>query len=341
VTGVLTVLPVPGIPEVRPGDDLAALVLAAAELRDGDVVVVAQKAVSKAEGAVVRLDPAEDRAAARRRLAVQQSVRVLVDAPWTVVVETRHGLVCANAGIDASNVEPGVVTLLPDDPDASARGLRAALQARTGLRLAVLVTDTFGRAWRHGQTDVAIGLAGLAAIRDERGTRDRSGIVLEVTEAAVADELAAAADLVRDKAAGVPVVIVRGYAWAPDDAASAADLVRPTAQDLFARGRGALADVLAAPVPPPPLAPRVPTAGDRRRVVAAARTGGEGRVEVGEDDGPQGWAVTLRAPSAAPDDLVALGAAVATARAALYDLGLAPAPRPTDDPLRRVVGARS
>jgi len=160
-----------------------------------------------------------------------------------------------------------------------------------------------------------------------------------VTQVAIADELAAAADLVRaGKSAGVPVVVVRGVAWTPDEAAAARDLVRPVAQDLFPRGRGALADVLAAPVPPPPLAPRVPTAVDRRRALAAARAGGEGRVAVAETGDGADWAAVLTAPTAEPGDLVALGAAVATVRAAIYDLGLTPVARPDPDALRRVVG---
>jgi len=255
--GAVTILPVRGLPEVAPGDDLAALIAAAVALRDGDVVVVAQKVVSKSEGALVRVPHGEDRAAARARLVREQAVRVLVEAPWTVIVETSQGLVCAAAGIDASNVEPGVLALLPQDPDASAARLRAGLLARTGAAVAVLVTDTFGRPWRVGQTDVAIGAAGLPVIRDERGGRDRFGMTLEVTEVALADEVAAAADLVRRKAEGVPVVVVRGLGYDPDEQARARDLQRPSSSDLFPRGRGALADLLAAG-PPGPAEPAPP-----------------------------------------------------------------------------------
>jgi coenzyme F420-0:L-glutamate ligase/coenzyme F420-1:gamma-L-glutamate ligase len=244
----LTVLPVPGLPEFTAGQDLAAAIFESASLRDGDVVVVAQKAVSKVEGALVELDPAEPVHEARRRVARSQAVAVVADTPWVLIVRTRHGLVCANAGIDASNVPDGALTLLPVDPDASARRLRSALLER-GVDVAVVIADTFGRPWRLGQTDVAIGAAGLEVIRDERGGIDRQGKPLEVTETAVADELAAAADLARTKAAGVPVVIVRGFAYTPSDAASARDLVRDGRDDLFARGRGMLGAALTAPWP--------------------------------------------------------------------------------------------
>jgi coenzyme F420-0:L-glutamate ligase / coenzyme F420-1:gamma-L-glutamate ligase len=321
----LTVLPVAGLPEVVPGDDLAALIADAAELHDGDVVVVAQKVVSKAEGALVTVPAGEDRAAARTRLAREQAVRVLVVAPWTIVVETPQGLVCASAGIDASNVAPGQLALLPADPDASARRLREDLRARAGVEVAVIVADTFGRPWRVGQTDVAIGLSGLTAIRDERGRADRFGMRLEVTEVAVADEIAAAADLVRHKAEGVPVVVVRGLGWQPDEGASATDLQRPPATDLFPRGRGALADALAAPGPPAgagdpghdavdasgPIEPgAAPSEDDWRRALAAARATGA-TVE------------RLDATTAAvtADDRYALGAAAATLCAAFADLG--------------------
>ncbi|HVM21068.1 MAG TPA: coenzyme F420-0:L-glutamate ligase, partial [Egibacteraceae bacterium] len=196
----LTVIPVTGLPEVRHGDDLPALIAGAADLQDGDVVVVSQKVVSKVEGAVVSLQAGEGAAEARRRLAREQATEVVADSPWVLIVRTRHGLVCANAGIDASNVEPGLLTLLPDDPDRSARLIRDGLRAAAGVDVAVIVSDTFGRPWRNGQTDVAIGVAGLVPVRDERGAADRFGTTLDVTEAAVADELAGAADLVRTKA---------------------------------------------------------------------------------------------------------------------------------------------
>lgn len=311
---VLTLLPVAGLPEVNPGDDLAELITAAAELRDGDIVVVAQKVVSKAEGALVAVPPGEDRAAFRARLAREQAVRVLVEAPWTVVVETAHGLVCASAGIDASNVAPGLLTLLPTDPDASARDLRDRLRERAGVDVAVVVTDTFGRPWRMGQTDVAIGLAGLTAIRDERGHADRFGMRLEVTEAAVADEIAAAADLVRAKAEGVPVVVIRGLPWRSDDKASAADLQRPAADDLFPRGRGAVADALAQPASVDAASDESPNDDDWRRALAAARA-----------DGASAERVEATVAAVEADDRYVLGAAVATLRAAFADLGWATA----------------
>lgn len=241
MTGAVEVRPVVGMGEVRQGEDLAALIAGQAELRPGDIVLVSQKIVSKAEGALARPRPGEDPPAARRRLAREQARRVVADRPAVLVTETRHGLVCANGGVDASNAPEGVLVLLPEDPDRSARRIRDGLSRRTGFDVPVIVTDTFGRPWRAGQTDVAIGLSGLAAIRDERGGVDRSGAVLEVTEPAVADELAAAADLVRRKADGVPVVVVRGFDWSADETAGLADLVRPAAADLFRYGSGMLA----------------------------------------------------------------------------------------------------
>jgi coenzyme F420-0:L-glutamate ligase/coenzyme F420-1:gamma-L-glutamate ligase len=244
----LEVLPVTGLPEFVPGDDLAAAIVGSAQLRDGDVVVVSQKIISKIEGALVSPDPDESPADARRRIAREQAVAVVADTPWVLIVRTRHGLVCANAGIDASNVADGALSLLPVDPDASAHRLRSSLRER-GVDVAVIVADTFGRPWRLGQTEVAIGAAGLEVIRDERGGVDRQGMTLEVTETAVADELAAAADLVRTKAAGVPVVVVRGFAFVPSDMATAHDLVRGAGDDLFARGSRMLGAALQSPWP--------------------------------------------------------------------------------------------
>ncbi len=304
---MITLLGVAGLPEVRPGDDLAGLIAGAVALEPGDVLVVAQKIVSKAEGALVRLPAGEDREAARRRMTYEQAVRVVVEAPWTVVVETRHGLVCANAGIDASNVDGGWLALLPADPDASARVLRAALEERTAAApLGVVVADTFGRPWRVGQTDVAIGVAGLPPIRDERGGVDRSGATLTVTEVALADEVAGAADLVRRKADGVPVVVVRGLAWTPDDGAAATSLQRPPALDLFPRGRGALAAALGGPLP---------AGAPVDRAAAAARAVGALSAAV------HGDRVVLEVEPSA-EGLVALGAGSVAARAVLLDLGL-------------------
>ena len=236
----LEIVALEGVPEVQEGDDIAALVVAAYAASDlsprgGDVVCVAQKVVSKAEGAVVAIAPDVDAHEARRRLAREHAVRVIADDDDVLIVETHHGFVCANAGIDASNASSGVLVLLPDDPDASARAIAAGVRARTGAEVGVVVTDSFGRPWRLGQTDVAIGVAGIAPLRDERGGVDRAGMRLEVTLVAVADELAAAADLVRRKASGYPFVVIRGADIDVDADASARELVRPAAEDLFPR----------------------------------------------------------------------------------------------------------
>jgi len=228
-----SVLPVRGLPEVRPGDDLAALIAAATVLEDGDVVVVTSKVVSKAEGRLVGVTG--DREAARLQLVEQETERVVARRGTTTIAQTRTGLVLAAAGVDASNVRPDEIALLPLDPDASARQLRADLLRRTGCTVAVVVSDTLGRPWRTGQTDCAIGVAGLAPVRDARGSVDAHGHVLEVTEIAVADEVAAAAELVKGKADSVPVAVVRGLAYA-DDGQGATALVRPAEQDWFRLG---------------------------------------------------------------------------------------------------------
>jgi coenzyme F420-0:L-glutamate ligase/coenzyme F420-1:gamma-L-glutamate ligase len=229
----LSVLPVTGLPEVRPGDDLAGLIAAAIALVDGDVLVVTSKVVSKAEGRLVTIEG--DREQERLRLVDEETVRVVARRGTTTIAETRHGLVLAAAGVDASNVQSDEVALLPVDPDASARRLRDELQRRTGHTVGVVISDTLGRPWRNGQTDCAIGASGVAPIRDARGTTDSHGHVLEVTEIAVADELAAAAELVKGKSDGVPVAVVRGYAY-DDDGRGAAALVRPAHQDWFRLG---------------------------------------------------------------------------------------------------------
>jgi len=226
----LQILPLEGIPEVRPEDDLAALLGDAVEraggLEDGDVLVVAQKVVSKAEG---RIEQADDHIAVILREA--RSVRR--HRGDLVIAETEHGFVCASAGVDRSNAPgDGWLVLLPRDPDASAAALRDALAARFGVAPAVLVSDSFGRAWRQGTTDVAIGVAGLSPLLDLRGTRDARGYELRSTMVAVADELAGAAELVLGKAAGVPAALVRGYR-VPAGEGSARDLVMPPERDLF------------------------------------------------------------------------------------------------------------
>jgi coenzyme F420-0:L-glutamate ligase/coenzyme F420-1:gamma-L-glutamate ligase len=236
VTGALHVIPVSGIGEVRAGDQLATLIAEAAAaqdtpIADRDCLVVTQKVVSKAEGRVVALDPSSGDA--RRALVEHESVRVLRRRDDLIISETRHGFVCANAGVDLSNVDAGFAALLPVDPDRSAKHIRDALRARAGVDVAVIVSDTFGRAWRLGLTDVAIGLCGIAAVVDLRDTLDDRGQLLRVTEIAIADEIAAAAELVMGKAARVPAAIVRGLdpRWFADG--SARDLVRPASDDLF------------------------------------------------------------------------------------------------------------
>jgi coenzyme F420-0:L-glutamate ligase/coenzyme F420-1:gamma-L-glutamate ligase len=231
---VLSVEPVLGLPEIRPGDDLAQLIAAAADLADGDVVVVTSKVVSKAEG---RLLPAGDDREATRTAAVDaETVRIVAARGLTRIVETRSGLVMANAGVDTSNIDKDTVALLPADPDESARRLRAAIRERAGAQVAVVVTDTFGRPWRQGLTDVAIGLAGLGALRSHIGAVDEYGNELGMTEVAEADELASAAELVAGKLAGVPVVIIRGYQPVPDDGRGAGALIRPPDEDMFRLG---------------------------------------------------------------------------------------------------------
>ena len=231
MTAGIEIIPVEGVPEVRPGDVLADLILAGITLRDGDVLVVTQKVVSKAEGRLVAIDP--DDLAARRALVERESVRVLRRRGDLIISETAHGFVCANAGVDLSNVEAGHAALLPVDADRSARRIRDGVRARVGVEVGVIVSDTFGRAWRRGLTDVAIGCAGVAAIVDLRGTADALGRVMQVTEVAVADEVASAAELAMGKAKGVPAAIVRGLdaGWLRDG--RAAEIVRLPADDLF------------------------------------------------------------------------------------------------------------
>jgi coenzyme F420-0:L-glutamate ligase/coenzyme F420-1:gamma-L-glutamate ligase len=223
-------LPVEGLPEIRPGADLAGLLidrLATMGIADGDVLAVTQKIVSKAEGRVV---PAEGDD--RSTWVERESVRVVARRGDLIIAETRHGFVCANAGVDASNIEAGFLSLLPLDPDASAEGLRSAIAERLGARVGVVVTDTFGRPWRQGLVNVAIGCAGLPALVDLRGTPDHHGRALEATIVAFADEVAAASGLVMGKAARVPAALVRGLAVEAAHG-SARDLVRPPAEDLF------------------------------------------------------------------------------------------------------------
>jgi coenzyme F420-0:L-glutamate ligase / coenzyme F420-1:gamma-L-glutamate ligase len=232
----ITVIPVEGIPEVRKGDDLAALLGAAADFEPGDVLVVAQKVVSKAEGRVLRLDGvdasdearelAADRDPRELEVVLREARRLVRSRPPLVIAETRHGFVCASAGVDHSNAgEAGAVVLLPVDPDASARRLAAALG------VSVVISDSFGRPFRQGTTDVAIGVAGLTPLLDLRGVRDSAGYELRTTMVAVADEIAGAAELVMGKTAGIPAAIVRGLHFRGEG--TARDLVMPAERDLF------------------------------------------------------------------------------------------------------------
>jgi coenzyme F420-0:L-glutamate ligase / coenzyme F420-1:gamma-L-glutamate ligase len=238
----ISVSGIPGIPEISPGDDLGAMVSDAVaasglDLRDGDILVITSKVISKAEGRTVT--------ASREDAIAAETVRVVARRGETAIVQTRHGFVMAAAGVDASNTAPGTVVLLPVDPDESARRLRKALRARTGVRVGVIVTDTMGRAWRAGQTDTAIGAAGVLPVRDHRGEQDAFGNTLEVTIAAVADEIAAAGDLVKGKALQIPVALVRGLAAlvTDEDGPGARAIVRNSAEDMFRLGA---ADVIPA-----------------------------------------------------------------------------------------------
>lgn len=233
----LRVFGITGIGEIGRGDDLAGIIAAAAAdhhdgLIDGDVVVVTQKVVSKAEGKMLPIDP--DDPQSHKAVVEAETVRVLRRRGDLVISETKHGFVCANAGVDLSNVDRGFAALLPDDSDRSARRIRDGIRARVGVEVAVIVSDTFGRPWRQGLTDVAIGCAGIGAVIDYRGTTDTYGRELQVTEVAVVDELAGAADLVLGKSTGLPVAVIRGVD--PDwlrrgDVRS--EIVRDPAEDLF------------------------------------------------------------------------------------------------------------
>jgi coenzyme F420-0:L-glutamate ligase / coenzyme F420-1:gamma-L-glutamate ligase len=232
----LRIFPIDGIPEIQRGDVLAELLVAAARAQgtpfeDRDCLVVTQKIVSKAEGRIVRLDASDP--AARRLLVESESVRVLRRRGDLMISETAHGFVCANAGVDLSNVDDGHAALLPVEPDRSARRIRDGVRATAGVDVGVVVSDTFGRAWRIGLTDVAIGVSGLAAVVDLRGQTDATGRELQVTEIALADEIAGAAELVKGKAAQRPAAVVRGLDASWFREGSARELVRPPGEDLF------------------------------------------------------------------------------------------------------------
>jgi len=245
----LRIIGLGGLPDVKPGDDVAALICEAAERQGtppaaGDLLIVTQKIVSKAEGRVVDLAAVEPGPKALRlaeetekdprlaELILRESRRIVRQVGPVLITETRHGFVCANAGIDASNVGEGYVALLPEDPDRSAMGIKDVLRERTGLEVPVIISDTFGRPWREGHTNVAVGVAGMEAFVDYVGQTDPYGHELRVSTLAVADELAAAAELVMGKLSGVPAAIVRGYEY-PKGSGTARDMVRPPERDLF------------------------------------------------------------------------------------------------------------
>jgi coenzyme F420-0:L-glutamate ligase/coenzyme F420-1:gamma-L-glutamate ligase len=246
---MIQIIPIPGIPEVAEGADLAELVLnamraAPVEALERDVFVIAQKIVSKAEGCVVRLDsvtpstPAAEWAIRFEKdarvveVVLRESKRILKMEAGVIIAETHHGFVCANAGVDTSNVLEGTVTLLPHEPDASARRIQAGLERALGVPVAVIISDTFGRPWREGLTNVALGVAGLGPIVDLRGNNDWLGRPLRVTTIAVADELASAAELVMKKDAGIPAAIIRGFEYEARDG-SGRELIRRREKDLF------------------------------------------------------------------------------------------------------------
>ncbi len=232
----IEIIPIPGLPEIRPGDDLAGMIIDACEssagLIDRDILVVSQKVVSKAEGQLVSVDPNDPQA--HKPLVIAESKRVVRRRGDLIISETKHGFVCASAGIDRSNVEPDIAALLPEDSDRSARRIRDAISGRRDRDVAVIVADTFGRPWRRGLTDVAIGCAGIRPILDLRGTEDAVGRELQVTEVCIVDQLAGAAELVRGKSTGIAVALIRGgdETWFGDGSV-VEDVVRPPSEDLF------------------------------------------------------------------------------------------------------------
>jgi coenzyme F420-0:L-glutamate ligase / coenzyme F420-1:gamma-L-glutamate ligase len=278
----LEIMPVTGIGDVSPGEDLAALIAGAAPwLRDGDVLVVTSKIVSKAEGQLVDIPvDGPERAAARDDVLAAETARKVATRGQTRIVQTHHGFVMASAGIDASNVDRERLVLLPKDPDASARALRAALRERHGVDVAVVVSDTMGRPWRNGLTDVALGAAGIAPVRDHRGETDPYGNELHITQMAVIDELAAAGELVKGKTDQVPVAVVRGYLSRPgEDGPGAVRLVREAAADMFSLGTAearaaGLREAALLPLDPPsaedPADEQAESAAARRAIAAVA-----------------------------------------------------------------------
>lgn len=357
-------LPVPGIGEVIPGADLADVIAAAAPwLRDGDVLVVTSKIVSKAEGRLVPVPPdgpARDRA--RADAIAGETARVVASRGQTRIVATQHGFVMAAAGVDTSNVESSQLALLPKDPDASARALRAALAERHGVRVAVVISDTMGRPWRNGLTDVALGAAGIAPLRDHRGETDPYGNELHLTQVAVVDELAAAAELVKGKTDQVPVAVVRGLAVGldGDGPGVVATLVRDAAQDMFSLGTAearaaGLRDAATLATDPlsgaGPIGPAGPRRSEPRRPGDRWESGPREPVDPAAVERaiatvtehvapgtsirprpPPGDVITCAPPDPAdPAALVRFGADLHRLRAALAAEGLASAPKLTDD----------
>ena len=354
----LEVLPVRGIGDVTPGDDLAEIITRAAPwLRDGDVLVVTSKIVSKAEGRLVDV-PADgpEREAARQEILASETARVVARRGPTAIVQTHHGYVMAAAGIDASNVDKTHLVLLPRDPDASARALRAALRER-GLAVGVIVSDTMGRAWRNGLTDVALGAAGVTPLRDHRGQIDPYGNELQLTEMAVIDELAAAGELVKGKCDQVPVAVVRGYPGAgTDETPGAVTLLRDAASDMFSLGTAearaaGLRDAATlgdAGVPSGSVGggpsgwsgserDRAAWAGAVDRALATvAGVMAEGTTVTAASALPEGTGAALRLtppPGAGPAAWIRLGADAHRLRAALAAEGVASAVLPQDDGL--------
>jgi coenzyme F420-0:L-glutamate ligase/coenzyme F420-1:gamma-L-glutamate ligase len=321
----ISIHPVAGLPEFAPGDDLAAAVARAVPwLADGDVVVVTSKVVSKVEGRLVPVAPGEDREVARQRAIDKETVRVVARRGPLRIVETRHGWVVAAAGIDASNVASDALVLLPEDADASARRLRHGLRELAGVDVAVVVSDTFGRTWREGLTDVAVGSAGIAALIDHRGDVDAHGNRLETTQVALVDELASAADLVKGKLAGVPVAVVRGLPVRRPEGEDTGTrpLVRLGPGDLFPYGSR---DLVAARFPAARLTSRpgaLEAAAAAFRAAVAALPEFPVVFRYGQDEEDAAVDVHLRDPLG-PGTALALGAVVGAALIQLHAEGWA------------------
>ncbi len=340
-----------GIGRIVPGDDLAGIIRAAAPwLQDGDVLVVTSKIVSKAEGQLVEVPESEpEREAAREQILADQTARLVARRGQTAIVATHHGFVMAAAGIDNSNVDPSQLVLLPKDPDASARALRAALAERYGLTVAVIISDTMGRPWRNGLTDVALGAAGIAPILDHRGEVDPYGNELYLTQMAIIDELSAAAELVKGKCDGVPVAVVRGYLGeaSAEDGPGAASLIRDSASDLFSLGTAearaaGLADA-ATLVDAPTFAPGAPDRATLERVVGSALLAASTVVELVvelEAEFEARPTLRVRCATAGPDELIALGTDVHRLRCALAAEGIATALLPAEPAVVQIAVGR-